>query len=58
LFQSKPSFLTREDGASLIEYSLLIGLISVSIVVSIASISGSLAPVWSNLASMVAQVAG
>jgi len=53
----KSNIWTCESGASLIEYSLLIGLISAAIVISIGSISGSLAPVWSNLASMVAQVA-
>ncbi|MEK7266667.1 MAG: Flp family type IVb pilin [Pseudomonadota bacterium] len=46
-----------ENGASLIEYSLLIGLVSIGILTAITSISGNLGPVWSALASIVAQVA-
>lgn len=47
-------FRKDEDGASLIEYSLLVGLISMVIIASILLISGSLATIWSNLASVVA----
>lgn len=50
-------FRKEEDGASLIEYSLLVGLISVVIIASILLISGSLQTIWSTLASVVAQAA-
>lgn len=50
-------FVKDEDGASLIEYSLLVGLISVVIIASIVLISGNLATIWSTLASVMAQAA-
>lgn len=49
--------LENEDGASLIEYSLLLGLISLTILTAIASISGSMAVMWSNAASVMATAA-
>lgn len=51
-------FRKDEEGASLIEYSLLVGLISVVIIVSIIAISGNLKSIWSTLASVMAQAAG
>lgn len=51
-------FALNENGAALIEYSLLTGLISIAILAAIVSISGSLAITWSTLASIVAQAAG
>mgnify|MGYP001589086669 FL=1 len=50
-------FVKNEDGASLIEYSLLIGLISVVIIVSVTAISGNLVTMWSKLASVMATAA-
>ncbi|OFX00200.1 MAG: hypothetical protein A3E78_06385 [Alphaproteobacteria bacterium RIFCSPHIGHO2_12_FULL_63_12] len=47
-----------QNGASLIEYSLLTGLVSIAIVTAIAAISGNLAITWSILSSIVAQAAG
>lgn len=51
-------FRKEEEGASLIEYSLLVGLISVVIIASIVAISGNLGTIWSTLASVMAQAAG
>jgi len=51
-------FRKEEDGASLIEYSLLVGLISVVIITFIVAISTNLATIWSTLSSVVAQAAG
>ena len=51
-------FARRDEGASLIEYSLLTGLLSVAILVAITAISGNLAITWSTLASIVAKAAG
>ncbi len=42
-------FASRDEGASLIEYSLLTGLISVAIVFAVTVISGNLATTWSIL---------
>lgn len=50
-------FVKDEDGASLIEYSLLVGLISVVIIASIVLISTSLATIWTTLQSVMAQAA-
>lgn len=52
------NFLKDEGGASLIEYSLLVGLISVVIIASITLISTNLATIWSKLASVMATAAG
>lgn len=52
------SWLSNECGATLIEYSLLVALLSVAIVLAIMAISGSLGSVWSTLASIFAQAAG
>lgn len=46
-----------EEGASLIEYSLLVGLISVVIIASIVLISTSLRTIWSTLASIMGTAA-
>ncbi|MFZ5618238.1 MAG: Flp family type IVb pilin [Pseudomonadota bacterium] len=51
-------FREDEEGASLIEYSLLVGLISVVIVASIVAISTNLKTIWSTLASVMGQAAG
>lgn len=56
--QTLDLFKKDEEGASLIEYSLLVGLISVVIIASIVAISGNLATIWSALASVMAQAAG
>jgi len=50
-------FRKNEEGASLIEYSLLVGLISVVIIISITAISGNLKTIWSTLASVMATAA-
>lgn len=55
--QTLDLFKKDEEGASLIEYSLLVGLISVVIIASIVAISGNLATIWSSLASVMAQAA-
>jgi len=54
---SLQDFAICENGASLVEYSLLTGLISLAIVTMIVAISGNLAIVWSTLSSIVAQAA-
>jgi Flp pilus assembly pilin Flp len=54
---SLSSYALDESGASLVEYSLLTGLVSIAILAAIASISGNLAITWSILASIVAQAA-
>lgn len=51
-------FVKDEDGASLIEYSLLVGLISVVIIASILLIRTNLQTIWSTLASVMAVAAG
>ena len=50
-------FRKDEEGASLIEYSLLVGLITVVIVTFIVTISGNLKTIWSVLSSVIAQAA-
>lgn len=55
---SLTGYARNESGASLVEYSLLTGLVSLMIVTAVASISGSIAITWSNLSSMVILVAG
>ncbi|MFZ5618239.1 MAG: Flp family type IVb pilin [Pseudomonadota bacterium] len=57
MFSAVGAFRSCERGASLIEYSLLTGLVSLGIVASIAAISGNLATTWSTLAGIVAQAA-
>lgn len=52
------NFVKDEDGASLIEYSLLVGLISVVIIASILLIRTNLQTIWSTLASVMAVAAG
>lgn len=47
-----------DEGASLIEYSLLVGLVSIAIVLAVLSIATSLGSIWSALAGIVAQAAG
>lgn len=51
-------FVKDEDGASLIEYSLLVGLISVVIITFIVAISTNLNTIWSRLSSVMAVAAG
>lgn len=51
-------WLGDESGASLIEYSLLVGLISIAIVLAVLSIATSLGSIWSALAGIIAQAAG
>jgi Flp pilus assembly pilin Flp len=50
-------FVASEEGVSLIEYSLLVGLMSVAIVFSVSAISGSLATFWSTAANAMAAAA-
>jgi pilus assembly protein Flp/PilA len=58
LLNAVKAFRDDEDGASLIEYSLLVGLISVVIIASIVTISGNLGTIWAALASVMTQAAG
>jgi pilus assembly protein Flp/PilA len=51
-------FRKEEDGASLIEYSLLVGLISIAVITAITLISGNLVTIWTNTSSAVAGAAG
>lgn len=51
-------FRKDEEGASLIEYSLLVGLISVVIITFIVTISGNLKTIWSILDSVITVAAG
>lgn len=51
-------FRADEEGASLIEYSLLIGLISITILTAITAISGNMAVIWSDVQSAMAVAAG
>ncbi len=50
-------FASSEDGASLLEYSLLIGLITAAIVGFMSSVGGNLTTIWSTVASVVATAA-
>jgi len=40
------NFRDNEDGASLIEYSLLVGLISIAVIATIQLIRGDLGTIW------------
>jgi pilus assembly protein Flp/PilA len=51
-------FRKEEDGASLIEYSLLVGLISIAVILAISAISGNLQTIWTNTSSAVNTAAG
>ena len=51
-------FRKEEDGASLIEYSLLVGLISIAVIVAITAISGNLVTIWNNTSNAVNSAAG
>ena len=51
-------FRKEEDGASLIEYSLLVGLISIAVIVAITAISGNLKTIWNNTSNAVNSAAG
>jgi len=44
-------------GASLIEYSLLVGLISIAVIVLITAISGNLSTIWTNTDTAVSGAA-
>lgn len=50
-------FRADESGASLIEYSLLIGMITIAIITFISTISGNLSILWSTVASVAAVAA-
>ena len=47
------SFKKNESGASLVEYSLLIGLITVAVVATIVLVGGWVALQWTNLQAAV-----
>jgi pilus assembly protein Flp/PilA len=47
------AFAKNESGASLVEYSLLIGLITVAVVATIVIIGGWVATQWTNLQAAV-----
>lgn len=47
-------FSSDDVGASLIEYSLLVAMISVAILTAITAISGNIGTIWSDLASIIA----
>ena len=51
-------FRKEEEGASLIEYSLLVGLISVAVAATIVLLKGNLVTIWSTLQSIMAGAAG
>jgi pilus assembly protein Flp/PilA len=51
-------FRKEEDGASLIEYSLLVGLISIAVILAITAISTNLQTIWTNTSSSVNTAAG
>lgn len=57
MLRSINKFRSSDAGASLIEYSLLTGLISLGILTAISLISSDLAVTWSTLASIVSQAA-
>lgn len=48
------NFACGAEGASLVEYSLLVALISVAILTAITAISGNMGTIWSDLASIIA----
>lgn len=52
------AWLRNDDGATLVEYSLLVGLVSIAIILAVLAISASMGTVWSTLSSIVAQAAG
>jgi pilus assembly protein Flp/PilA len=47
------SFKRNESGAALVEYSLLIGLITVAVVATIVIVGGWVATQWGNLQAAV-----
>ena len=47
------AFAKNESGASLVEYSLLIGLITVAVVATIVLVGGWVALQWNNLQAAV-----
>jgi pilus assembly protein Flp/PilA len=47
------AFAKNESGASLVEYSLLIGLITVAVVATIVIVGGWVATQWTNLSAAV-----
>jgi len=47
------SFRDDEDGAAMIEYTVLIGLITVSLIVLILAVQGKLVTAWSTLNSVL-----
>jgi pilus assembly protein Flp/PilA len=48
------NFKKNESGASLVEYSLLIGLITVAVVATIVIVGGWVALQWTNLEAAIA----
>jgi pilus assembly protein Flp/PilA len=44
-------FVKDEEGAALIEYSILIGIIAVAVIGSIVTIAAWIAPRWATLAA-------
>ena len=47
------AFKTNKSGAALVEYSLLIGLITVAVVATIVLVGGWVATQWTNLNAAV-----
>ena len=45
-------FLRDESGASLVEYTLLIGLITIAVITAVITVGGKIGGLWSKLASL------
>jgi len=47
------SFHVNEDGAAMVEYTVLIGLITVSLIALILAVQGKLVVAWSTMNSVL-----
>jgi len=53
LLAAHTQFVRDEDGASLVEYGLLLSLVAVVCIVAISTLGSSISTMFSNLASVI-----
>ncbi len=53
LLAARTQFVRDEDGASLVEYGLLLSLVSVVCIAAITTLGSSISSMFSNLASVI-----